>query len=92
MDWVTDLMRAARDRQITRFEATPDAEAEWSRHIEQLADGMLYTQINSWATGINSNVEGKNVRRILQYQGGAPAYRARCDSVAASGYAGMVLS
>jgi cation diffusion facilitator CzcD-associated flavoprotein CzcO len=91
VDWVTGLMRAARDRRITRFDATPEAEAEWSRHIEELADGMLYTQIDSWATGINSNVEGRNVRRILQYQGGAPAYRARCDEVAAKGYAGMVL-
>jgi cation diffusion facilitator CzcD-associated flavoprotein CzcO len=91
VDWVTDLMRAARDRRITRFDATSEAEAEWSRHIEELADGMLYTQIDSWATGINSNVEGRNVRRILQYQGGAPAYRAHCNEVAAKGYAGMVL-
>ena len=92
VDWATGLMRAARDRGITRFEATPEAEAEWSRHIEELADGMLYTQVDSWATGVNSNVEGRNVRRILQYQGGVPAYRARCDDVAAAGYAGMVLS
>jgi cation diffusion facilitator CzcD-associated flavoprotein CzcO len=92
VDWVSGLMRAARDRRITRVEATPEAEAEWSRHIEELADGMLYTQIDSWATGINSNVEGRNVRHVLQYQGGAPAYRARCDAVAANDYAGMVLS
>jgi cation diffusion facilitator CzcD-associated flavoprotein CzcO len=92
VDWVSGLMRATRDRRITRVEATPEAEAEWSRHIEELADGMLYTQIDSWATGINSNVEGRNVRRVLQYQGGAPAYRARCDEVAANDYAGMVLS
>jgi cation diffusion facilitator CzcD-associated flavoprotein CzcO len=92
VDWATDLLRHARDRGITRFEPTPEAEAEWSRHVEELAAGMLYTQIDSWATGINSNVEGKDVRRILQYQGGAPAYRAHCDQVASSGYAGMVLS
>ncbi len=92
VDWVTDLMRVARDRCITRFEATPEAEAEWSRHVEELADGMLYTQVDSWATGINSNVDGHNVRRILQYQGGAPAYRERCDEVASNAYAGMVLS
>ena len=91
VDWVTDLLRHARDTGCTRFEATEEAEADWSRHINELADGMLYTQIDSWATGINSNVEGKNVRRILQYQGGAPAYRAKCDEVASSGYAGMVL-
>ncbi|HYZ20675.1 MAG TPA: NAD(P)/FAD-dependent oxidoreductase [Rhodopila sp.] len=92
VDWVTDLLRHARDHGITRFEPTPEAEADWSRHVEELAAGMLYTQVDSWATGINSNVEGRNVRRILQYQGGAPAYRARCDEVARNGYAGMVLS
>ena len=71
--------------------ATAEAEADWTRHIDELAEGMLYTQADSWATGINTNVDGKTVRRILQYQGGAPAYRARCDAVAAEGYAGMVL-
>jgi hypothetical protein len=53
---------------------------------------MLYAQIDSWATGINRNVEGRDQRRILQYQGGAPAYREKCDAVAAQGYAGMILS
>ena len=56
-----------------------------------MADGLLYAQVDSWLTGINSNVEGKNVRRILQYQGGAPAYRERCDEIAANGYTGIVL-
>ncbi|WP_149537638.1 flavin-containing monooxygenase [Siccirubricoccus phaeus] len=92
VEWITALLRNARDRGITRFEATPEAEAEWSRHIEELAAGMLYTQVDSWATGVNRNVEGKDVRRILQYQGGAPQYRAKCAEVAESGYAGMVLA
>jgi cation diffusion facilitator CzcD-associated flavoprotein CzcO len=91
VDWVSDLMRHAREHDITRIEATAEAEADWSRHVEELASGMLYAQVDSWATGINSNIDGKNVRRILQYQGGAPAYRARCDAIAASGYAGMDL-
>ncbi|MFN8982487.1 MAG: cyclohexanone monooxygenase, partial [Alphaproteobacteria bacterium] len=60
--------------------------------IETLAEGLLYTQIDSWATGINRNVEGRDQRRILQYQGGAPAYREKCDAVAAQGYAGMILN
>jgi cation diffusion facilitator CzcD-associated flavoprotein CzcO len=92
VEWATDLMRTLRDDGCTRFEATQEAEADWSRHVEELAAGMLYTQVDSWATGVNRNVEGKDVRRILQYQGGAPAYRARCDEAAANGYAGMVLS
>ena len=91
VDWVTDLLRFARDAGCTRFEATPEAEADWTQHIDELAEDMLYTKIDSWATGVNTNVEGRSVRRILQYQGGAPAYRARCDEVATQGYAGMVL-
>ncbi len=92
VDWVTELLRTAQQRGITRFEATEAAEAEWSHHVEELADGMLYSKVDSWLTGINTNVEGRDVRRILQYQGGAPAYRAHCDAVAAMNYAGMVLS
>ncbi len=92
VEWVTGLMGNIRDHGVTRFEAMAGAEADWSRHVEELAAGMLYTQVDSWATGINSNVEGRNVRRVLQYQGGAPAYRARCDEVAANGYVGISLS
>ncbi len=92
VEWIGDLMRYARDHRVTRIEATPEAEADWSRHVEELAAGMLYTQVDSWATGVNSNVEGRNVRRILQYQGGAPQYRASCDAVAQDGYRGMLLS
>ena len=92
VEWITALMRHVQAHGITRFETTPEAEAEWSRHVEELASGMLYTLVDSWMTGVNRNVEGREGRRILQYQGGAPAYRERCDAVAAAGYEGMVLS
>ena len=92
VEWVSGLMADVFARGVTRVEATAEAEADWSKHVEELAEGTLYTLVNSWMTGINTNVEGKNVRRVLQYQGGAPQYRAKCDAVAAAGYAGMVLS
>jgi hypothetical protein len=41
--------------------------------------------------GINTNVPGKQKRTFLVYAGGAPAYRKRCDEVAAKGYEGFVL-
>ena len=40
----------------------------------------------------NRNVEGKTVRTVARYSGSAPAYRARCDAVAAGGYREMSLS
>ena len=37
-------------------------------------------------TGVNSNVEGKQTRKIMRYGGGYPSYREHCDAVAADGY------
>ena len=43
-------------------------------------------------TGINRNVDGKQVRTVARYSGSAPAYRARCDAVAADGYRELALA
>ena len=60
--------------------------ASWTDHVKALGVGLLSNEVNSWMTGINSNVEGKQTRIIARYSGSAPAYRARCDEVAAKGY------
>ncbi len=64
----------------------------WTDHVKSLGDGVLTFEVNSWMTGVNTNVEGKQVRIINRYAGSAPAYRARCDEVAAKGYEGLMLS
>jgi hypothetical protein len=43
-------------------------------------------------TGVNTNVEGKQVRIVNRYSGSAPDYRARCDAVAESGYEELALA
>jgi cation diffusion facilitator CzcD-associated flavoprotein CzcO len=91
VDWVTNLLRHARDHDITRMEATADGVATWTEHVKSLGAGLLSNEVNSWMTGVNSNVDGKQVRIINRYSGSAPAYRARCDGVAAAGYAELAL-
>ena len=91
VEWVSDLMGYMRARNLRHIETTRAAEDAWTESINELAANMLYTHVDSWMTGVNSNVEGKNIRRVLQYQGGAPAYRAHCDEVAAADYAGFTL-
>ena len=86
VEWVTDLVRHARDNSLTRVEATPAGVASWTDHVRALGVGLLSNEINSWMTGINSNVEGKQTRIVARYSGSAPAYRARCDEAAAGGY------
>ena len=92
VDWVTGLLRFARDRGLTRLEATPEGVASWTDHVKALGVGLLSNEVDSWMTGINRNVEGKNVRIVARYSGSAPAYRSRCDEVAANGYSELRLA
>ena len=91
VDWVTGLIRYARDNNLTRVEATASGVTAWTDHVKALGVGLLSNEVNSWMTGINSNVEGKQTRIVARYSGSAPAYRARCDEVAAKGYEELAL-
>jgi len=91
-DWVTDLIRFARERDLTRIEATAAGAAAWTGHVIEASEGLLFTEVDSWMTGINRNVEGKQVRRIMRYSGGHPKFRARCEAVAADGYRELALA
>jgi cation diffusion facilitator CzcD-associated flavoprotein CzcO len=91
-DWVTRLIRFARDRGLTRIEATAAGAKAWTDHVIAASEGLLFTEVDSWMTGINRNVEGKQVRRIMRYSGGHPAFRARCEAVAADGYRELALT
>jgi cation diffusion facilitator CzcD-associated flavoprotein CzcO len=91
VDWVTGLIRFARDNGLTRLAATPAGVESWTDHVKALGVGLLSNEVNSWMTGINSNVEGRQTRIVARYSGSAPAYRARCDEVAANGYQELAL-
>jgi cation diffusion facilitator CzcD-associated flavoprotein CzcO len=92
VDWVTGLLRFAREHNLTRLEATAEGVMSWTNHVKALGVGLLSNDVDSWMTGINRNVEGKDIRIIARYSGSAPAYRARCDAVAANGYRELSLA
>jgi len=92
VDWVTGLIRHARNNHLTRVEATEAGVQSWTNHVKSLGVGLLSNEVNSWMTGINTNVEGKQTRIIARYSGSAPAYRERCDRVAAEGYRELELA
>ena len=91
VEWVTGLVRHARDHGLTRIEATHAGTARWTDHVKAMGVGLLANEVDSWMTGINRNVEGKQTRRIMRYSGGYPAYREHCDAVAADGYRELAL-
>ena len=92
VDWVTGLIRHARENNLTRVEATPAGVTTWTDHVKALGVGLLSNEVNSWMTGINSNVDGKQTRIVARYSGSAPAYRARCDEVALRRYQELALT
>ena len=60
---------------------------EWEGHHCDIGANENFTP---WFMGINQNIPGRQKRRFLLYAGGAPAYREKCDDVAANGYDGFV--
>ena len=89
VDWIADCLAHLRANGYRRIEADAPAEAEWVRHVNEVADGTLYPLANSWYVG--ANIPGKP-RVFMPYVGGVPAYKKKCDTVAAAGYAGFTLS
>jgi len=92
VDWVTRLIRFARDRGSTQIEATDAGVAAWTDQVIASSEGLLANEVDSWMTGINRNVEGKETRRIMRFSGGHPAFRDRCEAVAADGYRELALA
>ena len=79
------------EKSFTRAEATEDAVASWYEYVLDQGKGLLSNEVDSWMTGVNSNLEGRQKRIIARYSGSQASYRSRCDEVAASGYAELNL-
>ncbi len=88
VEWVTDCVRYMRTHEYARIAATPEAEDEWTDHVNELAEGSLLSTVDNWFVG--ANIPGKK-RSFLMYTGGSPAYRKKCADVAAKGYEGFTL-
>ena len=92
VEWVAGLIGYMREHNLTRADARPEAVAAWTDYVREKAEGLLSNEVNSWMTGINRNVEGKSTRILARYSGSAPAYRKRCDEVAAQAYREIALA
>ncbi|WP_291858609.1 NAD(P)/FAD-dependent oxidoreductase [Bradyrhizobium sp.] len=86
VDWITDCIAWMRDRGLDSMEAKQDAEDKWVSHVNEVAQGTLYPQANSWYMG--ANIPGKP-QIFMPYIGGVGVYRQICNDVAAKGYEGF---
>ena len=91
VEWISDCIGHLRSHGLDSIEPTAEAEASWGEHVNEVAEGTMYTvpTCSSWYLG--SNIPGK-ARMFLPYVGGLGRYRARCDEIVENGYEGFVLS
>ena len=89
VDWISDCLAYMRGHGLAALEATGAAEDKWVEHVNEVASTTLYPQANSWYMG--ANIPGKP-RIFMPYIGGVPAYRKKCDEVAAKGYEGFAMT
>ena len=55
---------------------------KWTDHVHELGEGLLSNEVDSWLTGVNKNVAGKQERVIARYSGAAPEFRKQCNAIA----------
>ena len=89
VEWISDCLAWLREHDIDTIEATADATAAWTGHVQEVAHHTLYPKAASWYMG--ANIPGKP-RLFLPYIGGVGTYRNKCDAVAAGGYEGFDLT
>jgi cyclohexanone monooxygenase len=91
MGWIADFIRYLDEHGFACAEAEVAAQEAWGDHVNEVAEGTMFTaaSCNSWYNG--QNIEGKP-RVFLPYVGGLPAYMARCEASRDDGYAGFTLS
>ena len=86
VDWIAQCLEWLAAHGANRIEADVQAEDAWVEHVNTVAAKTLMQGCNSWYVG--ANIPGKP-RVFLPYVGGFPRYEARCNDVAANGYAGF---
>ena len=91
VDWVSRLLAHLGEQGASRVEATVEAMDAWGEHVVTTGERMLFTKVDSWFMGVNTNL-GRTEKTFLMYAAGFPTYVERADEVAADGYDGFVLS
>ena len=87
-EWIANCIGHLREKNLVSIAPTLEAEEAWVEHANELGAQTLLSDANSWFMG--ANIPGKK-RAILMYANTAPAYRQKCDDVAANGYEGFEL-
>jgi cation diffusion facilitator CzcD-associated flavoprotein CzcO len=86
VEWHAGVLRFMREHSYTQIDTRPEHVAEWTATVIKAAEPLLSSKVDSWQTGVNRNVEGRSVRRVLGYNGNGIHFRRKTAAVAMQGY------
>lgn len=87
--WIVQCLVHMRENNFKSIDATKEAEQEWRKNVNEVADKSLFPLAESWYFG--ANIPGKP-REALNYMGGLPTYRKQIWDCAEAEYSGFVLT
>src|SRR5215469_12141949 len=86
VEFQTGLLRFMQQNGLSRVATRPEKVDEWTEIVIKAGEALLSFKIDSWQNGVNRNVEGRTVRRVLGYNGNGAHFRRTTDEVAKGGY------
>jgi len=86
VDWITGMIEYMCENDLTRAEPRKAAVDEWADLNAKAFKKLLSSQIVFRQTGVNQNVENRNVPRILGYNDGAVRKRKKGQKAAVGDY------
>ena len=82
----TGMLKFMQEHNYTHVETRLEQVDDWTQTVIAAAEPLLSSKVDSWQTGVNRNVEGRTVRRVLGYNGNGMHFRRKTDEVASGGY------
>lgn len=89
VEWIGDCINHIHEEGFSQIAALRESQDSWVEHCNEAADRTLKVTCNSWYSG--DNIPGKP-RVFMPYIAGMPAYRKKCDEIAAEDYVGFRLT
>jgi len=89
VEFIADLVGHMERRGLARCEVTVAAEQDWTKQVLDQADLLLAGKTNSWFTGINHNIAGRNERKMLLYTLGQQFFLQVCRETVEQDYRGF---
>ncbi|CAF1359911.1 unnamed protein product [Adineta steineri] len=86
--WITKCLEYLRTHHINMIEPTLEAENNWVKHVNDVAENTLFRTSKSIYNG--ANIPGKP-RVFIPYVGGFDIYMEKCEKIANNDYEGFHL-